>query len=249
MAGRALVVGLANDQSIGWGIAQALAQAGWELMLTCQPGRSEAFVRPLADSLGAGLACLDVRDAQQEAALFARVEAEWGRLDALVHAVAFAPREDLHGRVVDCSAEGFALAMDISVHSFVRLVRRAEALMHGGGLCLTVSFQGAQRVVSTYNLMGPVKAALEAVVRELASELGGRGIRVNAISPGPMPTRAAGGIADFDAMLEDAVRRAPLGRLATLEECGAAAAFLAGPGGAAITGVVLPIDAGLAIVA
>lgn len=249
MAARALVVGIANADSIAWGIARALAGAGWRLAITFQSERAEPHVRPLAEKLGADLILpLDVRAADQQAALFAALAECWGGLEALIHAVAFAPRDDLHGRVVDCSAEGFATAMDISVHSFIRLVRAAEPLMAAGGLCLTVSFEGARRVVSTYNLMGPVKAALEATVRELASELGARGIRVNAISPGPMPTRAASGIAAFDAMLDDARSRAPLRRLATLDECGATALFLAGPGGGAITGAVIPIDAGLGII-
>lgn len=172
----------------------------------------------------------------------------WGRLDCLVHSIAFASREDLQGRVVDTSAQGFEEAMDVSVHSFVRLVRRFEDVMSAGGSCLTMSYYGAEKVVSHYNLMGPVKAALEAVVRELAVELGPKNINVNALSPGPIATRAASGLQDFDALMQDTQMRAPLRRLVTIDEVGAAAAFLSSYAGRVITGSVLYVDGGRHII-
>ncbi len=247
---KALVVGVANDQSIAWGIAAAMAEAGAELAITYLNAKAEPHVRPLAEGVDAALILpLDVNDDCQVDALFEAIAARWGRLDILVHSIAFAPLSDLHGRVADTTQEGFRDAMDISVHSFIRLLRRAEPLMSEGGSALTLSFYGAQKVVSTYNIMGPVKAALEATTRELASELGAKGITVNALSPGAMLTRAAGGIAAFDAMMEDAVARAPLRRLATIEDVGAAAVFLASEGGRNITGTTLHIDAGFHIMA
>ena len=171
-----LIVGIANEQSIAFGVAQAMRQAGANIAVTYLNAKAERFVRPLAESLGASItAPLDAAHPDQEEALFARIAKEWGRLDIVVHSIAFAPRDDLQGRVVDSSAAGFAMAMDISVHSFVRLCRLAEPLMTDGGACLTMSFYGAEKVVSTYNLMGPAKAALEAATREIASELGPKG--------------------------------------------------------------------------
>ncbi|PSC05442.1 enoyl-[acyl-carrier-protein] reductase FabI [Alsobacter soli] len=242
---KALVVGIANDRSIAWGIASALRAAGAELAITYLNPKAEPHVRPLAEKLGATLvAPLDVAKPEEEDALFAAITRSWDRLDVLVHSIAYAPREDLHGRVIDTSAEGFGLAMDVSVHSFARLCRRAEPLMRSGGCCLTVSYYGAEKVISTYNMMGPVKAALEATARELASELGPRGVRVNVLSPGAMATRAAGGIASFDDMLEEAAERSPMGRLATIEDVGATAAFLASDGARSITGETIHVDAG-----
>jgi enoyl-[acyl-carrier protein] reductase I len=169
----ALIVGIANEQSIAFGVAQAMRQAGANIAVTYLNEKAERFVRPLAESLGASIiAPLDAAHPGQDEALFARISEEWGRLDIIVHSIAFAPRDDLQGRVLDSSAAGFATAMDISVHSFVRLCRLAEPLMTDGGACLTMSFYGAEKVVSTYNLMGPAKAALEAATREIASELG-----------------------------------------------------------------------------
>ena len=189
---KALVVGVANDQSIAYGCAKALKEQGAGLAITYLNERAEPHVRPLAEELGAEIVLpLDVRDEAQADALFAEIGEKWGRLDTLLHSIAFSPKDDLHSRVVDCSAEGFALAMDVSVHSFLRLIRRAEPLMPEGGTCMTVSFYGAERVVAHYNLMGPVKAALEAATRYAAAELGPKGISVHALSPGPLKTRAA----------------------------------------------------------
>ena len=240
-----LIVGIANEQSIAFGVAQAMRQAGANIAVTYLNAKAERFVRPLAESLGASItAPLDAAHPDQEEALFARIAKEWGRLDIVVHSIAFAPRDDLQGRVVDLSAAGFAMAMDISVHSFVRLCRLAEPLMTDGGACLTMSFYGAEKVVSTYNLMGPAKAALEAATREIASELGPKGITVNVLSPGPMATRAAGGIASFDQMLKEAAEKAPMKRLATIEDVGAAAVFLGSHLARNITGETLHIDGG-----
>jgi enoyl-[acyl-carrier protein] reductase I len=242
---RALVVGIANDHSIAWGIARALRGAGAELAITYLNPKAEPHVRPLAEAVNAPIVMpLDVSRPDQQQALFDAIAQQWGRLDILVHSIAFASHDDLCGRVVDTSAEGFAKAMDISVHSFIRLVRSAEPLMTEGGACLTMSFYGAEKVVSSYNVMGPVKAALEATTRELCSELGPKSITVNALSPGTIATRAAGGIADFDGMMKQAAERSPMQRLASIDDVGAAAVFLASAAGRNITGTVLHVDAG-----
>jgi len=242
---RTLIVGIANDQSIAWGVAQAFRRAGSELAVTYLNEKAERYVRPLAESLKAPIILpLDVERSDQEEPLFDAIKNAWGGLEILVHSIAFAPGDDLHGRVVDSSAKGFARAMDISVHSFIRLAQRAEPLMTNGGACLAMSFYGAQKVVDTYNLMGPVKAALEAATRELASELGPKNITVNALSPGPIATRAAGGIAKFDALLDEAIARSPMRRLATIDDVGAMAAFLASDLARNITGGVIYVDAG-----
>lgn len=242
---KALVVGIANDQSIAWGVAQALHHAGAEVAVTYLNAKAEPHVRPLAEKLNAPVVWpLDVSVPGQDTALFEQIGQQWGRLDVLVHSIAFAPRTDLQGRVVDSSADGFAAAMDISVHSFVRLAHLAEPLMGEGGALMAMSYYGAEKVISSYNLMGPVKAALEATVRQLAAELGPRNISVNALSPGPMATRAASGIAQFDQLLDHAVQQAPMHRLATIDDVGALAAFLACDPARNITGNVIHVDAG-----
>lgn len=247
---KALVVGVANEDSIAWGCARALAAQGAELALTWAGEKAEPHVRPLAEKIGARImAPLDVTHPDQMAALFDRITRTWGRLDTLVHSIAFAPKADLHGRVVDCSVEGFARAMDISVHSFLRMIRLAEPLMGQGGTCLSVSFFGSSRVVRHYNMMGPVKAALESATRYAAAELGEKGIRVHALSPGPMATRAASGIDHFDELLRAASSRAPTGRLATPDDVGAVAAFLASPEAKNLTGGIHDIDGGFSITA
>jgi len=246
---KALVVGVANDSSIAYGVAKALKDQGADLAITYLNERAEKWVRPLAEALGAGLILpLDVAVPGQLEAVFAAISARWGRLDTLVHSIAFCPKEDLHGRVVDCSREGFGMAMDISVHSFLRMIRLAEPLMPEGGTCMTVSFYGSEKVVENYNVMGPVKAALESVARYAAAELGPKGISVHALSPGPLATRAASGIAHFDEMMNDAARRAPTHQLATIEDVGAYAAFLASREAANVTGGVHMIDGGYSIV-
>lgn len=246
---RALVVGVANDQSIAWGCARALVAQGAKLAITYLNDKAEPHVRPLAEEIGAEIILpLDVRDEAQADALFTEIRTRWGGLDTLIHSIAFCPKDDLHGRVLDCSAEGFGLAMDISVHSFLRLIRRAEPLMPNGGTCMTVSYYGAEKVVEHYNVMGPVKAALEATMRYVAAELGPKGISVHALSPGPLRTRAASGIDHFDQMLNDAADRAPTHMLATIEDVGAYAAFLASREAFNVTGGVHHIDGGYSIV-
>lgn len=247
---KALVVGIANDQSIAWGCAQAMRAQGADLAVTYLNDRAEPHVRPLAEALGAEIVMpLDVGQPGQMEALFDAITARLGRLDTLLHSIAFAPKADLHGRVVDCSAEGFAQAMDVSVHSFLRMIRLAEPLMPEGGTCLSVSFFGAQRVVRHYNMMGPVKAALESAVRYAAAELGEKGISVHALSPGPLKTRAASGIDHFDNLLNTAAARAPMHQLATIEDVGAYAAFLASREARNLTGGVHDIDCGFSITA
>ncbi|NMN59986.1 enoyl-[acyl-carrier protein] reductase I [Xanthobacter sp. SG618] len=246
---KALVVGVANDQSIAWGCAKAFREQGAEVAVTYLNARAEAHVRPLAESLGSEIILpLDVSIPGQLEAVFAEITARWGRLDTLLHSIAFCPKDDLHGRVVDCSAEGFAKAMDVSVHSFLRMIRLAEPLMGAGGTCMTVSFYGAEKVVEHYNIMGPVKSALESVVRYAAAELGEKRISVHALSPGPLKTRAASGIADFDELLNEAAERAPTHLLASIEDVGAFAAFLASREAANVTGGVHQIDGGYSII-
>ncbi|MFG1376794.1 enoyl-ACP reductase FabI [Xanthobacter autotrophicus] len=247
---KALVVGVANDQSIAWGCAKAFRAQGADVAITYLNERAETFVRPLAEDLGASLILpLDVGVPGQLERVFEEIGDKWGRLDTLLHSIAFCPREDLHGRVIDCSAEGFAKAMDISVHSFLRMIRLAEPLMQQGGSCMTVSFYGAEKVVENYNVMGPVKAALESVVRYAAAELGEKRICVHALSPGPLMTRAASGIEHFDELLNAAAERAPTHVLASIEDVGAYAAFLASREAANVTGSVHQIDGGYNIIA
>lgn len=245
---KALIVGVANEQSIAYGCATAIRAQGADLAITYLNEKAEKWVRPLAEKLDAEIIePLDVRHPEQESALFDVIRATWGELDILVHSIAFCPKEDLHGRVLDCSTEGFQLAMDLSVHSFLRLIRLAEPMMQHGGTCLTVSFYGSEEVVEDYNIMGPVKAALESVTRYAAAELGDKRISVNALSPGPLATRAASGIAHFDAMLAAAAKRAPTHQLTRTEEIGAYAAFLASDAARNITGAVVKIDGGYSI--
>lgn len=242
---KGLVAGLANANSIAYGCARAFVEAGAELLVSYGNPKAEPHVRPLAGSLGnpAMMLC-DVTDEVQLNALFDRISRDWGRLDFLVHSIAFAPTRDLHGRVVDCSREGFATAMDISCHSFIRMAKLAEPLMTAGGSLLTMSYYGAEKVVPNYNVMGPVKAALEATVRYLAAELGPAGIRVYALSPGPIATRAASGIQGFDELLQAAESRAPARRLVTTEEVGALATALVGDAGRGLSGQTVYVDGG-----
>lgn len=242
---KALVVGVANQHSIAWGCAQAMHQAGAEIAMTYLNEKAKPHVAPLAEAVAAPLFLpLEVRDSAQTDALFAAIAERWGRLDMLVHSIAFAPRAALEGRVVDCPRDGFLTAMEVSCWSFLDMARRAEPLMAEGGTLITMSYLGASEVIDNYGIMGPVKAALESAVRYLAAELGPRGIRVHAVSPGPLATRAASGIRDFDRLMARVESRAPARRLVTIEEVGAACAFLASPYAAAMTGETLYIDGG-----
>lgn len=246
---KGLVVGIANDKSIAWGCARAFRDAGAELAVTWFNDKARPHVEPLAQQVQAGIGlALDVEQPGQMEAVFEAITQQWGRLDFVLHSIAFAPKSDLHGRVVDSSREGFSRAMDISCHSFARMARLAEPLMTGGGSLMTMSYVGAEEVIPDYGLMGPVKAALESGTRYLASELGPKGIRVNAVSPGPLATRAASGIPNFDALMEHAVQRAPLRRLVDIADVGALCVFLASEGGRSITGNTLYVDAGAHIV-
>jgi len=245
---RALVVGIANDSSIAYGCAKAFAELGAKLAITYLNDKAKDYVAPLARELGAEiLAPLDVSRPGELEALFDGIRTQWGRLDLLVHSIAFAPKEDLRGGLLDCSAEGFAKAMDVSCHSFVRMARLAAPLMTEGGAMFAMSYHGAQKVVPNYNVMGPVKAALEASCRYLAYELGAKDIRVHAVSPGPLKTRAASGLKDFDLLLNEAAQRAPLGELIDITDVGYAVAYLATPYARRVTGSTLYVDGGLNI--
>src|SRR5271165_5858790 len=247
---KGLVVGIANANSIAYGCAKVFRRLGAELAITYRGVKSEPYVRPLAGELASPIIMpCDVREPGQLEAVFERVRREWGRLDFLLHSIEFASKEDLHSRVVDCSQAGFALAMDVSCHSFIRMARLAEPLMTGGGCLLTVTFYGSEKVVEDYNLMGPVKAALEASVRYVAAELGPKRIRVHALSPGPLKTRAASGIDRFDELLERTRARTPEHQLVSIEDVGNVAAFLVSDAAASLTGNVEYIDAGFHIMA
>jgi len=246
---KALIVGIANDQSIALGCARAFRAAGAELAVTWLNEKARAQVEPLARELGATItAPLDVSQPGQLEAVFETIRQQWGRLDSLVHSIAFAPRADLQGGLLDCSAEGFARAMDISCHSFIRMARLGAPLMKDGGTMFAMSYLGANRVVTNYNVMGPVKAALEAVCRYLAYELGPQGIRVHAISPGPLKTRAASGLKDFELLLNEAAQKSPLGELVDIMDVGAACAYLATPLARRITGGTVYVDGGVHLI-
>jgi len=247
---RALVVGVANDSSIAWGCAKAFREVGAEVALTYLNDRARPHVEPLAREIEAPLFLpLDVAVPGQLEAVFDAVGRQWGALDILVHSIAFAPKEDLQGGLLDCSAEGFAKAMDVSCHSFIRMARLAAPLMKDGGTMFAMSYHGANKVVPTYNVMGPVKAALEASCRYLAYELGGRRIRVHAISPGPLKTRAASGLKDFDLLLTQAEQRAPIGELVDVMDVGFTCAYLATPYARRLSGETLYVDGGVNIMA
>lgn len=242
---KALITGIANDQSIAWGCAKAFRQLGAALAITYLNEKAKPHVEPLARSVDAGIFMpLDLRTEGQLEAVFDKVKAEWGTLDYVLHSIAFAPKEDLQGRVVDCSKEGFGLAMQISCWSFIRMAKLAEPLMSRGGALFTMTYYGSQMVIENYNMMGPVKAALESATRYMAAELGPKGIRVHAISPGPLKTRAASGLSEFDQLLEKAQEKAPARSLVSIDDVGVAVAFLATDAAKLITGETLYIDGG-----
>ena len=247
---KALVVGVANDQSIAYGCAKAFHELGADLAITYLNEKAKRFVEPLVHELEAPVFLpLDVAQPGQLEAVFEHITQKWERLDILVHSIAFAPKEDLQGGLLDCSAEGFKVAMDISCHSFVRMAKLAVPLMKNGGTMFAMSYHGANKVVPNYNVMGPVKAALEACCRYLAYELGAKGIRVHAISPGPLKTRAASGLKDFEQLLNAAARRAPLGELVDIMDVGFSCAFLATPYARRLSGETLYVDGGVNIMA
>jgi enoyl-[acyl-carrier protein] reductase I len=247
---RALVVGVANDSSIAYGCAKAFRELGADVAITYLNEKARPHVEPLAKELEAPIFLpLDVSVPGQLEAVFDAIGRTWGRLDILVHSIAFAPKDDLQGGLLDCSAEGFSKAMDISCHSFVRMAKLAAPLMTDGGTMFAMSYYGANKVVANYNVMGPVKAALEACCRYLAFELGGQDIRVHAISPGPLKTRAASGLKDFDRLLTEAAQRAPLGELVDIMDVGFACAYLATPYARRISGETVYVDGGVHIMA
>lgn len=245
---KGLVVGIANDKSIAWGCAKAFHEAGAELAVTYLNEKAEPYVRPLAERIKAPIVVpLDVRNDEQMEALFEIIGNTWGKLDFLLHAIAFAPKEDLHGRVADVSRAGFLEAMDISCYSFIRMAHLAEPLMKNGGCLLTTTYYGGEKVVEHYGIMGPVKSALDGAVKYLAAELGEKKIRVNALSPGPVATRAAGGIAHFDELLELAKQKSPAHELICTDCVGAYARFLVSDEARLVTGSIAYVDAGFNI--
>jgi enoyl-[acyl-carrier protein] reductase I len=246
---RGLVVGIANENSIAWGCAKAFRAFGAELAVTYLNDKAKTFVEPLARELEAQIMMpLDARTPGQMEAVFERLRRDWGRLDFVVHSIAFSPKEALQGRVADVSREGFLVTMEVSCWTFIRMAHLAEPLMTDGGTLFTMTYYGSQAVVENYNIMGVAKAALESAVRYLAAELGPQGIRVHAISPGPLATRAASGIPEFDTLLEKAKRKAPARSLVSIEDVGVATAFLAHDAARLITGDTLYIDGGYHII-
>lgn len=247
---KALVVGIANEYSIAYGCAKAFRELGADIAITYLNEKARRFVEPLAGALEAPIFMpLDVSQPGQLEAVFERIAREWDRLDILVHSIAWAPKDELQGGLLNCTAEGFAKAIDVSCHSFIRMARLAAPLMKEGGTLFAMSYHGAQKVVANYNVMGPVKAALEAACRYLAYELGPKAIRVHAISPGPLKTRAASGLKDFDLLLNEAVQRAPTGELVDIMDVGFACAYLATPFARRITGSTVYVDGGVNIMA
>lgn len=247
---KGLIVGIANEDSIAWGCAKAFHEAGAELAITYLNEKAEPYVRPLAKKVHAPIIMpLNVQNAIQMNALFEKIQQKWGKIDFLLHAIAFAPKTDLQRRIVDCSREGFLMAMDISCYSFIELARLAEPLMTQGGALLTTTFYGSEKVVEHYGLMGPVKAALEGVVKYLAAEMGEKKIRVNALSPGPIATRAASGLLDFESFLQYTHQKSPEHETVGIQSVGAYARFLVSDEANLVTGSIVYIDAGFNIMA
>jgi enoyl-[acyl-carrier protein] reductase I len=246
---KGLIVGIANENSIAWGCAKAFRALGSELAVTYLNDKAKKYVEPLARELEAQILMpLDVSKPGEMEAVFERIAKDWGKLDFLVHSIAFSPKDALQGRVVDVSREGFLTTMDVSCWTFIRMAHLAEPLMREGGTLFTMTYYGSQMVVKNYNIMGVAKAALEAAVRYVAAELGPKGIRVHAISPGPLATRAASGIPEFDELLDKAKEKAPARSLVSIDDVGAATAFLAHDAARLITGETLYIDGGYHII-
>ena len=246
---RGLVVGIANELSIAWGCAKSFRALGAEVAVTYLNDKAKKFVEPLAKELEAPIFMpLDVSTPGQMEAVFEQIGKQWGKLDFVVHSIAFSPKEALQGRVVDVPRDGFLTTMDVSCWSFIRMAHLAEPLMKDGGTLFTMSYYGSQMVVKNYNIMGVAKAALECAVRYMAAELGPKGIRVHAISPGPLATRAASGIPEFDELLDKAKEKAPARSLVSIDDVGIATAFLAHDAARLITGATLYVDGGYHII-
>jgi enoyl-[acyl-carrier protein] reductase I len=242
---KGLIVGIANQNSIAWGCAKAFRALGAEVAVTYLNDKAKKYVEPLAQQLDSAIVMpLDVSVPGQMEAVFQKISEEWGKLDFLVHSIAFSPKDALQGRVVDVEREGFLTTMDVSCWTFIRMAHLAEPLMRKGGTLFTMTYYGSQIVVKNYNIMGVAKAALESAVRYIAAELGPKGIRVHAISPGPLATRAASGIPEFDALLEKAKSKAPAKSVVSIDDVGVATAFLAHDAARLITGETLYIDGG-----
>ena len=246
---KGLIVGIANDQSIAWGCAKAFRALGADLAVTYLNEKAKKFVEPLARELEAPIFLpLDVMVPGQTEAVFDEIGKQWGKLDFLVHSIAFSPKAALHGRVIDVERDGFLATMDVSCWSFIRMAHLAERLMKNGGVIFTMTYYGSQMVVENYNIMGVAKAALECAVRYIAAEVGPKGIRVHAISPGPLATRTASGIPEFDELMDKAQSKAPARSLVSIDDVGRATAFLALDGAKLITGDTLYIDGGYHII-
>lgn len=246
---KALVTGIANDQSIAWGCAKAFDALGAELAITYRDEKTKRFVDPLLSEIKPAIYMpMNVEQPGELEGVFEAVEKKWGKLDIVLHSIAFAPKQDLQGRVVDCSKDGFLKAMELSCWSFIRMAKLAEPLMKDGGTLFTMTYYGSQLVVENYNIMGPVKAALECATRYVAAELGPKGIRAHAISPGPLKTRAASGISDFDELLKKAESKAPTHSLVSIDDVGLAVAFLALDGARLMTGDTIYVDGGYHII-
>ena len=241
---KGLILGLANDHSIAWGCARQAHAMGAEVVASCLNDKARAYVEPLTQPLGIDLQSCNIEVPEEIEKLVAYAIAKLGRLDFVIHSIAWAPLQDLHGRVVDSSKDGFARAMDVSCHSFASVAKLCEPHMTNGGCLLTMSYLGADEAVPHYGLMGPVKAALESLVRYMALELGPKGIRVHAVSPGPILTRAASGIEAFDTLMQNNIAKAPLGRLVTLEEIANLSTFLCTDAASGMTGQTIFVDAG-----
>lgn len=246
---KGLIIGIANENSIAWGCAKAFRAFGAEVAVTYLNDKARKYVEPLARALDAPILMpLDVNVPGQMEAVFDRITSQWGELDFALHSIAFAPKDALHGRVVDVSRDGFLATLDVSCWTFIRMAHLAEPLMRRGGTLFTMTYYGSQMVVRNYNIMGVAKAALESSVRYIAAELGPKGIRVHAISPGPLATRAASGIPEFDALLDQAKEKAPTRSLVSIDDVGVATAFLAHDAARLITGDTLYVDGGYHII-
>ena len=247
---KALVVGIANEHSIAYGCAEAFRELGADLAITYLNEKAKQHVEPIARDLEAPIFLpLDVSKPGELESVFDAIRSKWNKLDILVHSIAFAPKEDLQGGLLNCSPNGFSVAMDVSCHSFLRMAKLAAPLMTEGGTMFAMSYYGANKVVPNYNVMGPVKAALESCCRYLAYELGGKGIRVHPVSPGPLKTRAASGLKNFDLLLNEAAERAPLGELVDITDVGYTCAFLATPYARRLSGETVYVDGGVHIMA